>query len=117
MNPRRRTGLMAGAFAAMVATAFVAVVMKVALPEIEGVSESWGPVLQWIFGVAVMACALSMIAGITILYSRFVMRSYFPPSPPPFPTCKKCEYPLIGLPEPRCPECGTPFDSQRPSSD
>ena len=24
--------------------------------------------------------------------------------------CRKCGYPLRGLPEPRCPECGTPFD-------
>jgi len=25
------------------------------------------------------------------------------------PTCRKCSYILIGLPEDRCPECGTPF--------
>ena len=25
--------------------------------------------------------------------------------------CRKCGYPLRGLPEPRCPECGTPFDA------
>lgn len=24
--------------------------------------------------------------------------------------CQRCGYPLIGLPEPRCPECGEPFD-------
>ncbi len=24
--------------------------------------------------------------------------------------CPRCAYPLHGLPEPRCPECGTPFD-------
>lgn len=29
--------------------------------------------------------------------------------------CRKCGYLLYGLPEPRCPECGTPFE--RPSSD
>lgn len=24
--------------------------------------------------------------------------------------CRKCGYSLYGLPQPRCPECGTPFD-------
>ena len=24
--------------------------------------------------------------------------------------CRVCDYDLRGLPEPRCPECGTPFD-------
>jgi hypothetical protein len=28
---------------------------------------------------------------------------------PARPTCVRCGYLLIGLPEPRCPECGTPF--------
>ncbi len=27
--------------------------------------------------------------------------------------CRECGYLLIGLPEPRCPECGTPFDSDK----
>jgi hypothetical protein len=26
--------------------------------------------------------------------------------------CRKCGYNLTGLTEPRCPECGTPFDAQ-----
>lgn len=26
--------------------------------------------------------------------------------------CAKCGYPLHSLPEPRCPECGTPFDTE-----
>jgi len=27
--------------------------------------------------------------------------------------CQKCGYLLLGLVEPRCPECGTPFDPER----
>jgi hypothetical protein len=30
--------------------------------------------------------------------------------------CLGCGYPLDGLPEPRCPECGTPFDPNDPDS-
>lgn len=26
------------------------------------------------------------------------------------PCCKSCGYSLTGLPEPRCPECGTEFE-------
>lgn len=35
------------------------------------------------------------------------------PKPPSEPTCQTCGYALIGLPAPRCPECGTPFDTAR----
>lgn len=24
--------------------------------------------------------------------------------------CRRCDYPLVGLSTPRCPECGTPFN-------
>jgi len=29
--------------------------------------------------------------------------------------CVRCGYNLKGLPEPRCPECGTPFDPAHPA--
>ena len=30
--------------------------------------------------------------------------------------CRRCAYPLDGLPSSRCPECGTPFDLDDPST-
>ena len=30
--------------------------------------------------------------------------------------CRGCEYILDGLPEPRCPECGRPFDPDNPNT-
>lgn len=32
---------------------------------------------------------------------------------PDEPTCRRCGYILRGLTQPRCPECGTPFDAAR----
>jgi len=36
--------------------------------------------------------------------------------PPAEPRCRRCGYILIGLPEPRCPECATPFDPDAPAA-
>jgi len=30
--------------------------------------------------------------------------------------CKTCGYPLLRLPKPRCPECGSPFDPADPKT-
>jgi len=30
--------------------------------------------------------------------------------------CRVCGYPLLKLPEPRCPECGTVFDPANPAT-
>lgn len=39
-----------------------------------------------------------------------------PGSPSEEGFCAKCRYPLRGLPEPRCPECGSPFDPANPET-
>ena len=41
-----------------------------------------------------------------------------PPPPPTKPTkyCRQCLYPLDGLPQNRCPECGTRFHPHAPGS-
>ena len=44
-----------------------------------------------------------VIAGPTLFFWRRSRR-------PPAGYCRKCGYNLTGLPEPRCPECGTEFD-------
>ncbi len=50
------------------------------------------------------------------------MSSGFPISPVPIPMayrvprCLGCGYVLEGLPEPRCPECGRPFDLNNPAT-
>jgi hypothetical protein len=46
----------------------------------------------------------------TLLGFRLARRA---PQPGDEPRCEKCDYLLIGLSEPRCPECGTPFDPNR----
>lgn len=40
----------------------------------------------------------------------FLRRRYWPFVPPGH--CAKCGYDLRGLPEPRCPECGRPFEKE-----
>jgi len=42
-----------------------------------------------------------------IVFLRNRYRPVFPPG-----HCRKCGYNLFGLPEPRCPECGKPFELQ-----
>lgn len=53
--------------------------------------------------IAAVATACAIIAE-----SAWMLRRRFPR---PRDRCKTCDYRLIGLTTPRCPECGTPFDS------
>lgn len=63
--------------------------------------------------------------GVLILFVGYVVgqmvgvglaiRVMFPLGPRPRPNhCAKCGYCLTGLPEPRCPECGAPFQPGKP---
>ncbi len=59
---------------------------------------------------AVMAVVLLPYVGMSMLAIR-IRRNYCVVGGPDPLTCTHCGYSLIGLPEPRCPECGQPFQS------
>jgi hypothetical protein len=71
----------------------------------EGTGE-WAFVLAAIY--AVFAAALITLAVISARSIRRVRRQL----PDAGPYCTECGYSLRGLPEPRCPECGTAFDAE-----
>lgn len=54
---------------------------------------------------------LLMLGGVLSMFTClavFIRRRYWPVYPPAH--CTGCGYNLLGLAEPRCPECGLPFD-------
>lgn len=63
--------------------------------------------------------ALTAVVGLGFFYSaalltpmfRLWTRDFAKPLPPW--VCHHCDYPLYGLAEPFCPECGKPFDPSR----
>jgi hypothetical protein len=58
------------------------------------------------FGLAVAFCTFGPAMALLYL-ARYTQRMKLPP------ICQNCGYDIRGLPEPRCPECGTPFDPGR----
>jgi hypothetical protein len=60
------------------------------------------PELLWLLGCAASGPVIGLLAALLVerAFVRYV----------PDPTeCARCSYPLMGLSEPRCPECGHPF--------
>jgi hypothetical protein len=53
--------------------------------------------------------AITAIAPAALFATVVYLRNRWWPEPRPG-HCRVCDYDLRGLPEPRCPECGTPFD-------
>lgn len=47
-----------------------------------------------------------IVGGVALAFARWVGCVVARPDPG---RCAQCDYPLMGLPGPRCPECGTPF--------
>jgi hypothetical protein len=59
-----------------------------------------------------IASAIHVVVPAVLLITTAFARNRFWPLPRPG-HCRVCGYNLYGLPEPRCPECGTPFESVR----
>ncbi len=59
------------------------------------------PTVDW-------ACLVFVTWWVTVKFSAWRYARTHRPG-----VCTKCGYDLRGLPEPRCPECGTPFDPKR----
>ena len=67
----------------------------------------------WAFQVLPMLTGAASVLGWSQIHFRLVRRSIRRHLPE---LCARCGYCLVGLPEPRCPECGTPFDPSIPRS-
>ena len=66
---------------------------------------SWTSIAtDWVIVFA--ACAI--LPTLLLTGAAFIRNRYWPVYEPG--RCRVCDYDLRGLPEPRCPECGTPFD-------
>lgn len=68
------------------------------------------PIFPWILPVGLMSVllvvwAIGCIAILALTHRRLKWSPVFPDG-----HCQRCGYSLFGLPEDRCPECGTTFD-------
>ena len=70
-----------------------------------GSGYPWYVMVAW--GVATLLVIWGTIGGI-LCCAVWTRKRYWPVYEPG--CCAKCGYYLRGLPEPRCPECGTPFE-------
>lgn len=68
------------------------------------------PIFPWIIPVGLMLVLLILwaIGCVAILALTYLRLKRFPVFSDGY--CKRCGYSLFGLPEDRCPECGTSFD-------
>jgi len=93
-----------GAVAAVIAWAMLAVVVLVFQRELERESPFFG--LLWGDIAAVPAIVVALAIG--VLEARMTIRR-LRPKDDDAAKCRKCGHTLVGLPEGRCPGCGTPF--------
>jgi uncharacterized paraquat-inducible protein A len=63
----------------------------------------------WLFLLFVACLYCAVLARVTKSYLR--KRTHVQN------TCENCDYPIVHLPEARCPECGTPFRPEKADVD
>jgi hypothetical protein len=94
MHARIRAHLLTAALVAAAAACFVVIADR-------GLSES-------VFSYALAAAIVSLVVtGLLESWRRRRRAAELGP------LCDGCDYPLVGLTEPRCPECGLPTDPPR----
>jgi hypothetical protein len=82
-----------------------------AIIRLPGIIAEWAPGFSWTSvatGVLVPFAACAILPALLLTGATFIHNRYWPVHEPGH--CRVCDYDLRGLPEPRCPECGTPFD-------
>lgn len=73
--------------------------------------SEWAPALTWsgiAAGLSVVFGVCAVLPALLLTGVAYVRNRYWPVHEAS--RCRVCDYDLRGLPEPRCPECGTPFD-------
>ena len=78
---------------------------------LRGMIAEWPPGFSWTsiaIGLLTGFAACSMLPALLLTSVVFIRNRYWPVHEPG--RCRVCDYDLRGLPKPRCPECGTPFD-------
>jgi hypothetical protein len=97
--------LTAGVFARYAAVVWIGLANGVVCAVFVGCVQifGWGPDAAYV-PFALMGVAFLIGLLLLLFHARRTMRRVDPNR------CVRCGYLLIRLPEPRCPECGTPFD-------
>lgn len=90
--------ILRGSLGRRLVAGIVGLAVIIFLGEVVGIMR-YGRLADYSILLAVLAVCFFLFEGVTLVERRAF-------------TCKKCGYDLEGLPEPRCPECATPFDPQ-----
>ena len=82
----------------------------VGIPLVRGQTADLPPVSSLLVALLIPWSALCGVPMILLLITTHVRRRFWPVFTPGH--CRVCDYNLHGLPDPRCPECGTVFERE-----